>query len=674
MATGMTQNISHFTKAKSVAIRIIAHDRLHLPSTLLCLVLLLSVLVPRGGAAGELSRKREADGLADKARAAFAEGRYSDVAAEGTPALKLYRQLHDERAEGEMLQVLGQAERRLANYGQAIAWHEQALALARAGGDRLGQGRTLIDLGDVYERQKDEKKAIRTYEEAIALLKAPEQWREAGRGLRQLGDALVATGAFEAAYQAYSRALLLAEAAHDPVYLAEFNDYVGYFHRRLGDFETAVDYHTRALEAARHITDDAVRFAAQARGLNHLGLCKAEQAARAVAGKDVAGGRALYREAARDEEEALRLSTRTADRWREGYVLRALAQVHRELGQTLHDAGEASIEYRQSLGCAAEALQLALFMKEKEWQGLALHHKGMAQGLLGERQAGLETFQEALAVWESTGDLLSMGFALRYMARNFYEAEGRLGEARTFYERARTVFARLGDLESEAGISLDEARLSAAEGKKTEAAALYEQGLARMEQVRAHAGLLEFKKSYMERVYDRYEEAAVYMLENGFHTRAFTRVEAMKARVFLDQLAEGRVDLEAGIDPDLKRKRDALEARLSDAGREIAESFKAAPQPDARRIESLKTAQQAIATELETITQQIRLRNPLYAAVRYPKPVTVTHLQQAILKPDEVMVEYFLSPAGVYALVVSRDSYVTLRLSQGEMETRSVRA
>jgi CHAT domain-containing protein/tetratricopeptide (TPR) repeat protein len=608
--------------------------------------------------------KAKADACAAEARAALKQGRYGDVAPQASAAYDLYRGLADAESQGDMLHILGQAERQLGNYGAAIGRHEQGLRLAGESRDRRGLGRALIDLGDVYERQKDRKKAAELYREALATLKVPEEWQETGRALRQLGDLYVATGDFERAYRAYSQALLHAETAQDAAFIAEYHDYLGYFHRRLGNFDEAVAHHRRALKSAGRIPVWAARIPAKARALNHLGLCMAEKAERAAAERDMAKARAHYLEAAGYEEDALALAKRVADRWREGYVLRALALIHQKLGRLA--GGEAGArEYRLSLQQAEAALQLAISMKEKEWEGLALLRKGEAEALLGLQKDGLQSVQKALALWETIGDLQSMGHTLKFMAETFHEPEGRLTEARRAYEEARALFARILDPESEAAAFFDSARLSAKEGKEKEAAALYEDGLARLERVRAGTGLLEFKRSYMERVYDRYEEAACYMLESGFNDRAFTHVEAMKARVFLDQLAEGRVDLERGIDPELKRKRDDLEAALSTAVAGIVEAYRASP-PDDARIDSLKAGHERLSSEMEALTRQIRLENPVYASVRYPEPVTLAVLQKTVLKPNEVILEYLVSGSGVYAFVVTRDGYEARKLLVGE--------
>ena len=239
--------------------------------------------------------KARADACAAEARAALKQGRYNDVAPRASAAYNLYRDLADVECHSDMLHILGQAERQLANYEAAIGWHERGLRLAKESRDRRGLGRALIDLGDVYERQKDRKKATELYRQALATLKVPQEWQETGRALRQLGDVDVATGDLEQAYQAYSRALTYAETADDTAFIAEYNDYLGYFHRRLGDFDEAVTLHRRALEAAGRIPVWAARIPARARALNHLGLCMAELAEKAVTGGEPEKARAYMK-------------------------------------------------------------------------------------------------------------------------------------------------------------------------------------------------------------------------------------------------------------------------------------------------------------------------------------------------------------------------------------------
>ncbi|MGA2732713.1 MAG: CHAT domain-containing protein [Syntrophobacteraceae bacterium] len=612
----------------------------------------------------EIESKLQADSFLRSAENAFEDGRYSDVLSPGRSALDLYARLGDSAGEGDTLHVLGQAQRKLANYSTAILLHERALAVARNNRDRLRQGCGLIDLADVYERRKNWPRAVKLYNEALRILKVPAEWREAGRALRQLGDVYVATGEFKRAYEVYSRALSYAEAANESVLIAEYNDYLGYCYREVGDYENAIRRHRKAASAAEKIVSPSAAARARARAFNHLGICLQALAEQTISEGDLVKGREFYADAVSSEEEALRLSKETEDRWRQGYVLREISIIHRQLGMTMA-ADRAAAEYRNALSYADQALELALSMKEQEWEGLALHQKGLALALLGEQSEGLATFQRALELWEGIGDLSSAGYAHRFIARQFKEPDGRLDEAARSYEQARAAFQKIGDAELEAYAMTDMARVYGALDQKKKAAMLYDGAITKLEGVRSKAGFLEFKKSLMGKVYDRYEEAALFMLENGLDERAFKLAESMKARLFLDQLAEARVDLSKGIDPGLKRKRDQLEKDLSDMTNKISEAYRKKARDDAA-ISRLRERQEQLEEELDRLKKQIRLKNRAYASVQYPQPVSIRELRRKVLRDDEALIEYLISKRGVYCFVVTRERFQVARLPVDE--------
>ena len=68
------------------------------------------------------------------------------------------------------------------------------------------------------------------------------------------------------------------------------------------------------------------------------------------------------------------------------------------------------------------------------------------------------------------------------------------------------------------------------------------------------------------------------------------------------------------------------------------------------------------AEKLEAVRREVRFRNPLYASVQYPEPVSLAKLREGILNPDEVLVEYFLTAAGIYCFAIDKDRHVVRRL------------
>ncbi|MBU4318261.1 MAG: CHAT domain-containing protein [Proteobacteria bacterium] len=618
---------------------------------------------------GEPILKIKADTFLKEAVSAFNVGRYGDVMAPGHSALEIYTNLKDIAGEGQALHYLGQAQRRLANYPEALGLHQRALDLANKHTDLSLQGQALIDLGDVHERKKDFTAAIGLYLEAIQRLKSPEYWQESARALRQLGDIYVATGNFESAYGSYSLALQHAVNAKDPERIAEFNDYIGFCHRQLGDYQTAIVYHRRALDSEELVASADLRSRARARSLNHLGLCVSKLAEADVSEGEVEAAKEKYREAIADEEEALGLSAHVQDRWRQGYVLRALSAMHRERGALLKSP-EASRAFQSSLSRADEAFELGIVMKEKEWQGLALHDRALTLALLGRNQEGLETLNRALDLWNEIGDLRSAGYAHRFMARQFYEPSGRFSEAEASYNLAILAFEKIGDTESQAFTLMDQARVEALRGQMENAASLYDAGILKLEAVRTKAGFPEFRKAFMGKVYDRYEEAALFTLGQGLNDRALRYVESMKARTFLDQLAEGRVEMEKGIDLGLKEKRDHLESALGDEiATTTAEYRKSAP--DGKVLASSRARMESLGLELDQLKKQIRLQNPLYASVQYPDPITVDEIQKKVLLGEEVLLEYFITSQEVFCFIITPDGFEVVKLNTNESDLRS---
>ena len=198
--------------------------------------------------------------------------------------------------------------------------------------------------------------------------------------------------------------------------------------------------------------------------------------------------------------------------------------------------------------------------------------------------------------------------------------------------------------------------------------AFYEKGLALLEKERRMAVLPTMKESLMKKAYDQYEEAAVFAIERGFPEKAFFIVEGMKARGFLDLLSEGLVDLEKDVPLELKQHRDEIENRLSMLRkRRLGEAQKEAP--DEAEIASITNSVTKTEAELEDLQNHIRLRNAAYASVQYPEPVTVGELQK-IIKPDEVILEYFLSKKKAYCFMTKPDVFnvVTLPAETGEIE------
>jgi CHAT domain-containing protein/tetratricopeptide (TPR) repeat protein len=366
-------------------------------------------------------------------RDAYDEGRYAQSAQYAERLLGARRPASAVQRH-EALNLLGQAQTKLGDHGQALEALSRAEHLARRKNLHKGLALTYTFIGDAYERMKRHPVALEYYRKGLAQLRLPGDWREARLALMQIGDIHVVAGDFDEAQRAYERGLAYAEQAGDAGSVAQNLDYIGFFYRSIGDAAKAISAHERALQYAARVPGRVGRARAAARAYNHLGLSQ-QLAAQAESG---AAALALLRRAVESEERGLRLAREAQDRWRQGYVLRALSMLHRQLGELDPSTGEEQL--RHSARYAERALTLAREMSNPEWEGRALHMLAVAQARSGDCSAAAATMEQALAIWERIGDTYSRGVGLRLRGEEIAERRGDAAGARDDYLLALEAF------------------------------------------------------------------------------------------------------------------------------------------------------------------------------------------------------------------------------------------
>jgi CHAT domain-containing protein len=235
--------------------------------------------------------------------------------------------------------------------------------------------------------------------------------------------------------------------------------------------------------------------------------------------------------------------------------------------------------------------------------------------------------------------------------RDYSRALEMLDKAITFLKKEGAIHIESFALHLKAGVLV-------ILGKKEKALDLFEKGITNLEKVRTNTAFSEMKRTFMESVYKQYEETVLFMLENKYYDKGFKYAEYMKARVFLDRMAEELVPLEKGLKPELRERRDKLVAKMSNISKEMHETGV----NENKRSQELKQQYLQTENEFEDLLIKIRLENPLYASVRYPKPVSLPELQKKILKKGEILLRFFISPDKTYVFLISKQSFKVVPL------------
>jgi CHAT domain-containing protein/tetratricopeptide (TPR) repeat protein len=547
-------------------------------------------------------------------------------------ALSLYVQTHHEAGQGRVYQSMVEIYRRTGNNVKALASAEKALSLSLSAKDLLGEGELFKSIGDIHYFKSENAKATAIYHKALPIfLKADEPTGQAYIYWR-LGLIALRMGDNVGALDMYNKALVLYQKVGEPIGTGRVYFDIGHLSYYKRDFVKALEFYEKALPyylQAEEPSGQGTVF----RGMAYVYLMTG------------------------DYEKSLAISEKALRQYEKADYPLGQANVYWNMGEAYYYQGN----YAKALEMYDRALPLFRQVDEPIGQGIIYLNMGGIYLKRGEYAKAIDMNEKALDLFLKAESPLDQVKAYKNLG-DVYAKTHNTEKALEKYDLAFNLAQKIEDGESEAYLLVKKAGVLGNKGKISQAVQLYEQGISGFERVRGQAGFAEMKKSYMEKVYDHYQDATIFMIENKFSTKAFRYAESMKARVFLDQLAEGLVNLEEGIKPELKTKRDGIENRLARLQKKLQEEA-AKSKPDKKLMVSLKEERFGAEAELETVKRKIRYENPRYASVQYPDPVTIEELQRRILNQDEVILEYFIAETGAYCFVVTPDKFEIVRLT-----------
>ncbi|MDD3846405.1 MAG: CHAT domain-containing protein [Syntrophorhabdaceae bacterium] len=662
------------------------------------------------------------------AKAYEGNGDISFYSGNPTNALMMYKKAADLYTRGGSLPGQGVVARKMGDVliqtgdnGQAATVLEKAMSILKSAGDPIEEGNAYRSFGNLAMRQRDHKTALSFFELALARYTAAGFSNGEADIRRAFGETALRTGDNEKAGENYSKALALYDKTGsligqgyarkglaDIAFFSGKNDEAGGLYKKALESFTAAGYPLGQADVLRRMGQLNLRtgYMTAARGSYEEALPIYRKVREPVGQADVYKGLGDIGYYGRNFSKALEMYDRALPYYVHAGEPLGQGNVHRATGDIYFYAGDyarAMEYYEKALSLYIKANSpmgqantyrtigetyvrlkktdhalamfnsaMALYKKTNEPIGQGDIYKTLGEIYLrkGNRMGALDMFREALGYLTTAHSVIDQGHAYQGIGDVFLSA-GDLDKSLENYDTALELYRQMQDKESEAFILLKKAGLFGRKEDVRESMRLYEAGLAKLEQVRTQAVFPDMKKSYMEKVYGHYEDAAVFMLDNNENEKAFYYIEAMKARVFLDQLAEARVDLEKGIDPAVKKERDSLEAELFVMERKLAEESRKET-PDKEVMERSKKEFSVIQEKLDALRRDIRYKNPLYASVQYPEPIEVKALQEKVLRDGEVLAQYFLSKKGVYCLLVKKKEFNVIKLpvSHGDLISR----
>ena len=521
-------------------------------------------------------------------------------------------------------------------YNRSLEMYDKALYCFEMNKSALDQANVYIEKGEIYLRIEDYAKALEFCDRALLLYENVKTPLGQGNVFLIKGDIYLNTGNISKSREMYGKALIFLEKGEDIIDQ-------GYVYQGKGNICLFTGENAMALV----MYDKALTFFKKAEdslGQSNVYISKGNFYSRIGCNQKALE---LY-------DKALVFFKKAGAPLGQGNALIKKGLLYSMLGN--HSKG---------LNMLNNALTFYKKTKNSIGQGNVYLSKAeiFSKNNYKERQDGLKLYNNALKFFEKAKELFGQGEVYRNKG-DIYLLNGNHKTALEMYNKALLFYKRIEDIESESYALIGKAQVLSKLGRRDEAVALFEEAISKLEKVRTQTAFSEMKGTFMEKVYEQYEETVLFMLENKFYDKAYKYAEMMRARVFLDRMGEGLVPLEKGLKPDLMEKRDNLVARLSALTKQMQETAG----KDGKKLEELKRQYRKVESEFEDLLITIRLENPEYAAVKYPQPITVKDVQANVLRPGETLVSYFVSPEKLYVFIVSKDHFKVVPIKINEKE------
>ncbi|MCU1266619.1 MAG: Tetratricopeptide 1 repeat-containing protein [Acidobacteria bacterium] len=383
---------------------------------------------------------------------------------------------------------------------------------------------------------------------------------------------------------------------------------VGYAYSCLGDTTEAINYYRQALEISSKPKT----------------LDKGNQVALLT---NIANHLPNRAEAQSNLEQALAVARDLSNKAMELRVLLRLGALHEQAG-----------EHTRALELTSAALQISQTAKIEFQEGSAWNQLGRIHLSMLDQVRAMDAHRRALAVGERIQAPEIIWQALAGLA---------------------AVFQNQGNLE--------------------QATQQYRQAIETIEDVRARIGIPEDRATFLADKIDVYKKLLSLLVEmqgtgksEQAGAEAFHYTERARARAFFDLLAEARVDPEQNAAPDLLKQKQELQLRIKQLNDQlIEERSQETSKQDQASIGELEKGLRQADLDLGNWLRELRRRNPRYAALKYPEPITLVAAQR-MLDDKTILLSYSLADPQSFLFVVTHDGFQVKRLPSEAILTESV--
>lgn len=546
---------------------------------------------------------------------------------EAVPHLRL---AGDSRGEGQVFEMVGEIYYSFSEYRESISYVDQAVKIYSAAGLSGDEARALGTLASCYLSMSQWQKSIDIYQEALVLSKKTGNRRSEAFILSNLASAYSEWGEYQRAIEFSQKALLLRREVNDRRGEGRTLVQMGDIYRDISDNQRALDYFNQAVPILREQKD----LQWEGYVLEDIGT--------------------VY-EALGDYENAVENYTLTLS------IMRSIGDRRIEASMYEHIGGVylKRAEFQKALDSLNRGLLIYKSVGFLVGEVDSLNKIGQVHQQLHDYQKALSFFNQALSLSreiKNSNRTATSTFNLGVLYTD-------LGEPQKSSEYLRRALATQNGLspQSEASVLYELAYAQIRLDNINEARVLLESALRILDSIRSSVMTRELRISYLASKWDYYNLYIDVMMQLHKQSAspelmaiAFQTSEHVRARVLQELLTEARIDIRRGVDSELVTQEQSLQQMLGAKG-EVLMKLRMSSNRGEEEV-SVEKEINGLKTELRQIQTEIRQKSPSYAALTQSETLNLKEIQQQILGPDTILLEYSLGAERSYLWLVTQTS------------------
>ncbi|WP_040629849.1 CHAT domain-containing tetratricopeptide repeat protein [Fortiea contorta] len=590
-------------------------------------------------------------------------------------ALKIQRQRNDFKAEVEIICDIAALQDKLGNAKNAVESLKEALKLQQQAGFNLSdQANTIADIGEIYAGQADYRTAIDYYQQAGKLFQQAGNTRMLSRTfvmianvhrnfsgnyekalefvdkalelqiddkdnyaftLGQKADIYLSQANYQKALDEYNKALELQRSIPNSREEARILRDIAYVYRNLGDYKLSLETYNKALDIYK-LTPNKT---AEIRTLNSIASLYEWQD--------------KYNEALQYYQKVLSLLNKD-DYQSEIQVIWGMTETYTSLK-----------DYPKALELANRALKLS--KENSYYEEFSVYALATVYRAKGDYQKSLDISHDLLAHYRKARLRIREAQMLGDMSVT-YELQKNYQQAINILNEELKIRRELKESKAEAnalyGIAVNQRKLENLEAALPNIKA----AINIVENIRGNVQSDELRTSYFATVQNYYKFYIDLLMQlhkkdpsKAYNAQALHISERSRARVLVELLKAGNVNLRRDVEPQLLAEESRLQIKLK-VKETLLSNLLSQKGSSTQLINKTNQEITNILQESQNLTAKIRAKNPERAELTNPQDILQLPGIQQQLDKDTILLQYSLGKERSYLWVVTPNSLESYEL------------